>query len=382
MPSAEILTIGTELLLGEIVDSNAQYLAQQLRDAGIDHYWTTTVGDNAGRIAEALQIALSRSDIVLCTGGLGPTVDDVTREGIAAALGLELEFDEVLWLGIVERFKRFNRTPSENNRRQAYLPAGGQPINNPVGSAPGLLVEQAGKLVIAMPGVPREMVGMLQEGVLPILRERFGEGVVIRSRVLHIAAVPESLIDERIADLERQRNPTVGLAAHGGSVDVRLTAKAETEGEARGMLDALEAKVRSRLEDWIYGVDGETLPDVIADLLRARGWGLAIAERGLGGALSQAFAEHRDVLRGSQGFDADPRSLVDFTEAQAKTTGAEVGLAVNLDVGTPQSELALAVLRPGKQLDYAFSYGGAPDAAPPWALNASLNVLRKLLVRS
>jgi hypothetical protein len=233
-----------------------------------------------------------------------------------------------------------------------------------------------------MPGVPREMVGMLQEGVLPILRERFGEGVVIRSRVLHIAAVPESLIDERIADLERQRNPTVGLAAHGGSVDVRLTAKAETEGEARGMLDTLEVEVRSRLEDWVYGVDGQTLPDVIADLLRGRGWGLAIAERGLGGALSQAFAEHRDVLRGSQGFDIGTESLLDLVQVLSQQASAEVALAVNLEVGTPQSELAFAVLRPGKQLDYAFTYGGAPDAAPQWALNASLNVLRKLLARS
>jgi nicotinamide-nucleotide amidase len=382
MPSAEILTIGTELLLGEILDSNAQYLAQQLRDAGIDHYWTTTVGDNEGRIAEAVQLALSRSDIVLCTGGLGPTVDDVTREGIGAALGLELEFSEDLWQGIVKRFARFKRTPSENNKRQAYLPAGGQPLNNSVGSAPGIIIEYEGKLVFAMPGVPREMIAMWAEGVLPILRERFGAGVAIRTRVLHTAAVPESLIDERIADLERGQNPTVGLAAHGGSVDVRLTAKADSTEEALAMLDALEIEVRGRLEDWVYGMDGDTLPGVIAELLRARGWKLAIAERGLGGILSQGFGEYSDIFQGGHEFEGAPKSLLELAEELIGRTGVDASLAAELKASTPQSELRLAVVLPGKQQDYAFTYGGAPDIAPRWALNACLNVLRKLLLKS
>jgi nicotinamide-nucleotide amidase len=381
MLSAEILTIGTELLLGEILDSNAQYLAQQLRDAGIDHYWTTTVGDNEGRVAEALKLALSRSDIVLCTGGLGPTIDDVTREGIAAALGLELEFNEALWQGIIERYARFGRKPSENNKRQAYLPSSGQPINNPIGSAPGTFIEQDGKLIFTMPGVPREMKAMWQEGVLPILRERFGEGVAIRSRVLHTAAIPESLIDERIADLERQANPTVGLAAHVGAVDIRLTAKADSGEQALAMLDELESEVRGRLKDWVYGVDDETLTGVIAAGLRARGWGLAVAEHGLDGLLAEAF-RGEEVLRGVRLLEEAPQSLSEFAQSLAKETGAETVLAVDLEAGAPQSEISIAVALSGKEHEYRFTYGGPPDVAPRWALNAALNALRKSLSKS
>ncbi|HEY4717745.1 MAG TPA: molybdopterin-binding protein, partial [Anaerolineales bacterium] len=214
MPSAEVLTIGTELLLGEIVDTNTQYLARQLREAGIDLYYTTTVGDNEGRIAEAVRHALGRSQILLCTGGLGPTVDDVTREGIALALGRELVFHEELWQQIQERFARFKRKPSENNKRQAHLPRGAQAIENPLGTAPGFLLEHGEGLVAAMPGVPSEMSYILENGILPYVRQRFGKGAVIRTRLLHIAGIGESLIDEKIADLERQSNPTVGLAAH------------------------------------------------------------------------------------------------------------------------------------------------------------------------
>ena len=158
MPSAEIITIGTELLLGEIVDTNSQYLARQLRDAGNDIYWTTTVGDILGRIAEAVRQGMQRSDIVVCTGGLGPTIDDMTREAIAKAAGVDLEYREDLWKQIQERFASFGRKASENNQRQAYVPAGARVLDNPVGSAPAFLVEADGKVVLSLPGVPGEMM--------------------------------------------------------------------------------------------------------------------------------------------------------------------------------------------------------------------------------
>ena len=255
MPTAEIITIGTELLLGEIVDTNTQYLARKLRDAGIDLYWTSTVGDNEDRIAQAVRHGLARSDIVLCTGGLGPTIDDMTREAIARALELELEFKEELWQKIQERFARFKRKPTENNKRQAFVPHGAQVLENAVGSAPGFLVERNEKVVIAMPGVPGEMEYIVEHGVLPYLEKRFGRQAVILSRVLHTVGVPESQIDEKIADLEKLSNPTVGLAAHPGAVDVRLTAKAPTQEKAQDMLSQLEAQVRQRLGEWISGVD-------------------------------------------------------------------------------------------------------------------------------
>src|SRR3972149_8912169 len=247
MPSAEILTIGTELLLGEIADTNTHYLALQLREAGIDLYYTSTVGDNEARIAEAVRHALTRSQILICTGGLGPTVDDVTREGIARALDVELEFKEELWLQIQERFARFNRKPTENNKRQAYLPAGAQVLENAVGTAPAFLVERDDSVIISLPGVPGEMTYILENGVLPYLEKRFGRGSVIRTRVLHIAGVGESQIDEKIADLEKLPNPTVGLSAHPGLVDVRLTAKAENAERAGEILAELEAQAPARL---------------------------------------------------------------------------------------------------------------------------------------
>src|SRR5690606_2589926 len=183
---------------------------------------------------------LSRSDILLCTGGLGPTVDDVTREGIARALGVVLEFRPELWEQIEARFARMKRTPSENNKRQAELPAGGRSLENAVGSAPGVLVEADGKVVMAVPGVPSEMRYPYEHAILPYFQEHFGLSGVIRARVLRTAGVPESQIDQHLDDLERQTNPTVGLAAHAGSVDVRLTAKADSAEQAAEMLDALE----------------------------------------------------------------------------------------------------------------------------------------------
>src|SRR4030067_3500282 len=185
MPSGEIITIGTELLLGEIVDTNAPFLARCLRDAGIDLYRKTTVGDNIKRIAQVIQQAMERCEIVITTGGLGPTVDDPTRQAVALAVDAPVEFHPELWDQIQSRFKLFNRQPTENNRRQAYIPAGAQAILNPVGTAPAFLVEKNHKLTIALPGVPREMEYILEHSVLPILRERYQLQGLIKTRILH-----------------------------------------------------------------------------------------------------------------------------------------------------------------------------------------------------
>lgn len=383
MPSAEILTIGTELLLGEIVDSNAQYLARQLRDAGIDHYWTSTVGDNEARIAEAIRHGLSRSKIVLCTGGLGPTVDDVTREAVARALGIDLEFREELWEEIRERFARFGRTPSENNKRQAYVPAGAQALDNPLGSAPAFIVEKDGKLVIAMPGVPREMKAILETQVLPNLAARYGKAFAIRSRVLHTTGVPESEIDAHIADLERQTNPTVGLAAHTGAVDIRLTAKAATEGEVADMLDTLEAEVRERLGDWIYGVDGSSLAHAILTQLEAKDWKLALAESGLGGALNKAL----ESLLGSrlihEVITSQPTKddLQAIAARAAKNAGADLGLVAWVDKEDARSELHLTVHLPSGEQRFDFPYIIEEDMAIDWAVNITLGLLCRLLAK-
>ena len=383
MPSAEVLTIGTELLLGEIVDTNTQYLARQLREAGIDLYYTTTVGDNEGRIAEAVRHALGRSQILLCTGGLGPTVDDVTREGIALALGRELVFHEELWQQIQERFARFKRKPSENNKRQAHLPRGAQAIENPLGTAPGFLLEHGEGLVAAMPGVPSEMSYILENGILPYVRQRFGKGAVIRTRLLHIAGIGESLIDEKIADLERQSNPTVGLAAHAGTVDVRLTAKAEDVEQAARMLADLEAQVRQRLGDWIYGADGESLAGTVLVQLATRQQTLAVIERGLGGTLIQAFSEQGLAFAGGKLLQSEGagKPLKEEAASYALELPADLVLGAELHSRPFAQQLDLVIVGLGRESSFSMAYGGSPQQALDWAANLALSVLRRELLR-
>ena len=383
MPAAEILTIGTELLLGEIVDTNTQVLARQLRDAGVDLFYTTTVGDNEARIAEAVRHAMGRSQILLCTGGLGPTVDDVTREGIARALELDLEFKDELWKQIQERFARFGRTPSENNRRQAFLPHGAQALENTVGTAPGFLLEIGDGVIIALPGVPNEMVYILEHGALPYFAARFGKGTVIRTRVLHVAGVGESLIDEKIADLERLQNPTVGLAAHPGTVDVRLTAKAESAQRAVEMLAELEEQVRTRLGDWIYGADGETLAAVLLGQLTSRKRTLAVIERGLEGAVINALAGQGAAFVGGQLLKAEEatKPLTEEAIEFAETVPADLVLGAELHRNPTNQQLDLVIVGLERERSFSHSYGGQIQQALDWAANLALSVLRRELLK-
>lgn len=383
MPSAEILTIGTELLLGEIADTNTQYLARQLREAGIDLFYTSTVGDNEVRIAAAVRYALTRSQILICTGGLGPTVDDVTREGISRALELELEFKEDLWTQIQERFARFNRTPTENNRRQARLPAGAQVLDNAVGTAPAFLVERGDSVVISLPGVPGEMAYILETGVLPYLEKRFGRSAVIRTRILHIAGVGESQIDEKIADLETLPNPTVGLSAHPGIVDIRLTAKAEIPGRADEMLAELEGQARARLGEWVYGADEETLGRAVLNEVAAKNKTLAVIEKGLDGKVIKELTAQGNAFVGGEILNAgvNTPALKELTLQYSKEINASLVLGVELRAGTRKHELAIAIVGLSREHDYTLSYGGHILAAPDWAANLALSLLRRELLK-
>lgn len=251
MPSAEILTIGTELLLGEIVNTNTQVIALALRQIGVDVYRTSTIGDNSQRISEIIKESLQRADILIMTGGLGPTVDDPTRQAIANAYGLELDFHPDLWEGIVQRFSKYGIQPPGNNKQQAYLPAGADSLPNPRGTAPGIHLEVNGKDIFALPGVPVEMEGMLDEQVIPRIRSKYGLTGVILIRNIKVDSIGESQIDALIRDLEELSNPTVGLAASKGFVLIRLTAKAENEDLADALLNDLEGEIKSRLADWI-----------------------------------------------------------------------------------------------------------------------------------
>ena len=250
MPSAEILTIGTELLLGEIVNTNTQVIALALRKIGVDVYRTSTIGDNSERISDIIKECLQRADILIMTGGLGPTVDDPTRQSIANAYGLGLEFYPDLWGEIVQRFSKYGIQPPENNKQQAYLPTGADSLPNPRGTAPGIHLTVEGKDIYAMPGVPVEMEGMIHEQVVPRIKSKYGLAGVILIRNIRVEGIGESQIDALVSDLEELSNPTVGLAASKGYVLVRLTAKAENEDLADALLTDLEKEIRNRLADW------------------------------------------------------------------------------------------------------------------------------------
>ncbi|HFC08834.1 MAG TPA: CinA family nicotinamide mononucleotide deamidase-related protein [Chloroflexi bacterium] len=381
MPSAEILTIGTELLLGEIVDTNSRYIARRLRDAGIDLYRTTTVGDNAARIAQAVREALDRADIVITTGGLGPTVDDPTRQAVADAVGVPLEFRPELWKAIQERFAQYGRQPTENNRRQAFIPQGAQAIHNPVGTAPAFAVETPDGVVISLPGVPREMEYLFTHEVLPYLQRRFNLRGVILARVLHTAGMPESALDEQIGDLERLSNPTVGLLAHPGQVDIRITAKAESEEVAQEMIAEVEAELRRRLGTRIYGADGETLESVLSKQFAALGLTFTVLEAGLGGLLLQRVGHVAGFLGGKM--EADPLSpevLATRTRACCDVREADWAVGVSLFPAEGANRCHVVLARPEGDELREFHFGGPPQMAPNWATNMVLNLLRRRLL--
>ncbi len=380
MPSAEIITIGTEILLGEIVDTNTRYLSRKLREQGIDLFRQTTVGDNIERIAQAIQNSLPNTDVIITTGGLGPTIDDPTRQAVALAVGDQTEFREELWEQVKERYRRFGRVPTENNKRQAYVPQGAIAVENPVGTAPAFIVETKNCSVIALPGVPREMEHLMEHQVIPYLSQRLDLKSVIKSRLIHTSGVGESQIDDRIGDLELLDNPTVGLAAHSGRVDIRITAKAESEDEALGMIEEIEKQVVERLGDWIFGADEDTLEQAALSHLKSKGWTLAVVEAGLDGELIHRLASASGPFSGGQLLTKPNNSdnLVEILKTYRKSSSADVVLGVTLHYGEERQRILLAVITPSEDRQVPLSYGGPRGYASTWAVNQSLDLLRKL----
>jgi nicotinamide-nucleotide amidase len=371
MTSAEIITIGTEILLGEIVDTNTRYLAHNLRSLGVDLYRTITIGDNTDRIASAIHDSMERADIVITTGGLGPTVDDPTREAVAKAAGVELEFRAELWQQVVETIGRYGRKPSENQKRQAYVPQGSIGIRNPVGTAPCFIVETSRNAIISLPGVPNEMEYILHESIIPYLQKRFKLNEVIKVRVLHCAGLGEGMIDEKISDLEMLSNPTVGLAAHTGVVDIRIAAKAGSESEANAMIDSVAAQVRERLGDVVFGVDDDKLEEVVLDMLAQKGLTLKAVESGLGGLLA------RRVPNTASFADLSPAALMDKLRAARGDSDTNIALGVSVYIEERAAEMAMITSRGEKT--HRITYGGPPRSLPRWAMNLALNWLRTIL---
>ena len=287
---AEIISCGTELLLGHITDTNATYLAQSLASLGIDLYFVSQVGDNQGRIVETLRRAWERSDLVIITGGLGPTEDDLARESISAMLGETMRVDAVLEAELRAMFAGRNITMPARNIKQATLIPSAQALPNPRGTAPGWWVEKDGHMIAAMPGVPREMYHMWENEVIPRLAP-FAGGLIF-TRILRVWGLGESAVEERLGSVIHSNNPTIATYAKSDAVDVRITAKAETRERAEQQVAEMETRVREMLGHHIFGVDKDTLQSVIGKQLLARNQWLAVMESITGGLLSSTIADY------------------------------------------------------------------------------------------
>jgi len=291
--NAEIIAVGTELLLGQITDTNSAYVSRELARMGIDVYHRQTVGDNLERLTNALGHAMRRADLVVTSGGLGPTSDDITREAIAQAVGQPLELDTEYLEKLRAWFESLGYKMTENNRSQAYRPSGSEFIPNEYGSAPGLWVESNNKVIVALPGPPGELIPMWKHHVFPRLCKLGGpRRHVLFHRTLRVVELGESRAEDRIADLVRaQSNPTIAPYAKAGEVQIRITAKARTEEAAETLIKPVELALRERLGDHVYGADDDELEAVVGRMLRERALTLAVAESCTGGLVGHRITQ-------------------------------------------------------------------------------------------
>jgi nicotinamide-nucleotide amidase len=407
----EVIAIGTELLLGQIVDSNSAWIGEQLALAGIDSHFQTRVGDNLERIVGAIRLALGRSEAVILCGGLGPTHDDITREAIAQVMDVPLRRDERLAERIRELFRARNRPMAENNLHQADVPEGATVIPQMPGTAPGLVCPVGAQVIYAVPGVPFEMRDMISGTVLPDLQRRAGLTAVIQSRTLRTWGLPESglaeLLAGRIAELDRLGNPTLAFLASGiEGIKVRITVKAPDAATAARQLAEEESHLRQRLGSLVFGVDGQTMETVVLDQLRERGLTLAVAEAITGGLLASRLTLTpgvANVLRGALVCGAEPIGCEllgvpagpAVSEATVKTLatgacrlfGASVGLAAvgvteaNESPAYPPGTVFLGLARGDEVLAQRIRLPGRAEQIRNFTVISLLNFLRLRLLQ-
>jgi nicotinamide-nucleotide amidase len=409
----DVLAVGTELLLGQIVDSNSAWMGEQLAAHGFDSLVQVKVGDNIGRITTMLRRMLADADAVVMCGGLGPTHDDLTREAIAAVMGVELVLDDDVADRIRELFASRGRRMSENNLRQAMVPVGATVIPQTRGTAPGLIcpviVDGTDKVVFAVPGVPHEMHDMFHRGIIPELQRRSGERFVIASRVLRTWGESESGLNERlddvIAELDAIGNPTLAFLASGWEgLKVRLTAKADSVEGCAALLGPWEARLRAELDDVVFGTDDDTMESVVLDLLRARGWSLGLAESvtgGLVGARITGVPGASEVFKGAivsyatevkqTVLGVPPGPVVTESAALAMARGAQRVLACDVALaltgvagpaeqdGMPAGTLCVALVWPGGELTRTLRMPGLREQMRQFSVISSLDLLRHAL---
>jgi competence/damage-inducible protein CinA-like protein len=332
---AEIISIGTEILLGEIVDTNSAYIAARLPALGIDLYYQHTVGDNLGRLSGTIREAWERNDLVITTGGLGPTEDDLTREAIAAVLQEEPRVDPELEAALRARFAQRQGNMPERNIKQAWLVPSGRSISNPRGTAPGWWVEREGKIIIAMPGPPAEMTRMWEEEVAPELARR-NPGTVLVTRTLKTAGIGEGNLDEMISSLLKSINPSIGVYARADGVHVRLGAKASTKAEAKALIEPVEGQLRQILDPAIWGVDDDTLEKAVGHMMADRGLTLAAMESCTGGLFSDTITNVPGSSRYFRG------GIVSYATEIKEAMGVDRTVIATYGVYSPETAIAMA----------------------------------------
>lgn len=361
---AELISVGTELLMGQILDTNSQYLSQELNAMGINVYYKSTVGDNSERMKQAFAQALSRSDVVITTGGLGPTEDDITKEMMAEQMGIPLVLHTPSLQAIETFFHNIGQPMTENNRKQALLPspADGIVMENPKGTAPGCILQKDGKYAIVMPGPPFEMKHMFEHYAKPFLQKFCGD--VLVSRFLRIVGLGESRVADLLQDvIAKQSNPSIATYCSPSEVQVRLTAKCKTEAEANALLAPVEAEIRSILGDAVYETGKRSLETVVGDLLKKRGETVAVAESCSGGWLSSLLIHDA----GSSAYFKE--GIVSYTnEAKHRLLGVKEQTL--LQYGAVSRETAVEMAKGAREncnADYALSITGiaGPDGAVP-----------------
>ena len=407
-----VVAVGTELLLGQIVDTNSSYIGEQLAATGIASHLQLKVGDNLARVVEAIQLALKDADAVIICGGLGPTHDDLTRDALAEVTGVSLEQNEVVADVIRELFARRNRVMAANNLRQALVPHGAAVIPQTRGTAPGLICPVGEKVMYAVPGVPHEMYDMLSRAVLPDLLKRSGSSSIIASRVLRTWGDSESGLNEKldpvIAELEKLGNPTLAFLASGWEgIKVRLTAKAESESAATALLDTWDTRVREIVGDIVFGVDTETMESVVLRLLEERGWSFGVAESvtgGLvggritavpgasrtfrGGIISYASDVKFEVLDVDVGPVVTEKAAIQMAVGAQEVLGADLALALTgvagpeEQDGKPVGTLCVGVVFPdGTTESTTLMLPGQRDQMRQMSVISALSFLRGLLLQ-
>ena len=405
--NAEIVAIGSELLLGQIGDSNSAWIAQRLAGVGVNLFYKTVVGDNEGRMVSILGKALDRADVVITTGGIGPTQDDLTREAVAAVTGREVVTHPESLVELKERFQKRGFILTKNNERQAQIPEGATVIKNPNGTAPAFLVEDDRGVIISVPGVPFEMKWLIDNEIIPYLRDRYGLSQVIHYKLLKVTDLGESSVDHLIGHLiADSSNPTVGVLAHPGQVDVRIAARAVNESAAQELIAPIEVEVRQLLGDNIFGEDDETIESVVGTLLEQRGLTISTYEDLSGGAVADAIQSAADA-RFVEGAIVNSNSALERivtaggesppsengqarVEALARAirmaSGADIGLAVHAveegdqrteNLGRGETHIAVSIAD-----DVTYHHNASAGRGRPDRRRASINamsLLRRML---